>query len=57
MALALVVTQPFADYVLGDRITDADTIKTTLADHSHRVVKISVDDQAPTTPPHPAQEL
>lgn len=53
MALALVVTQPFADYALGDRITDPETVKKILDDHSQRVVKINLPDAAPAPTPAP----
>ncbi len=47
MAIALVVTQPFADYAKGDQITDPKTVAAILDGHSHRVVKTNVPDPAP----------
>jgi hypothetical protein len=44
MAFVLVVTQPFADYAKGDRITDADTIDKVLVHNHHHVVKVSAPD-------------
>jgi hypothetical protein len=49
MATALVVTQPFADYAIGDRITDLKAVTDILANHHNRVVRIEVPD-----PPAPA---
>lgn len=43
MAIALVVIEPFADYVKGDRITDRDKVKELMETHRHHVVPISVD--------------
>jgi hypothetical protein len=42
METALVVTQPFATYAKGDRITDPAAVAATLQDHPHRVIRISV---------------
>lgn len=47
MAIALVVTQPFAEYAKGDRITDPNTVKAILEHHHHRVVKIVSEDAKP----------
>lgn len=47
MSIALIVTQPFASYARGDRITDHDTVQKVLADHPHSVVKTEVKDEAP----------
>lgn len=52
MATHLVVTDPFADYAKGDRITDPDKIKTALELQPNRVVRINVDDTPPETAEH-----
>jgi len=49
MAIALVVTQPFADYAKGDRITDPATVQRLLDEHHTRVVKVA-DPDAPAKP-------
>jgi hypothetical protein len=46
--MKLVVTTAFADYQVGDEITDADTVKTILdGDHSSNVVKVATTDLEP----------
>jgi hypothetical protein len=44
--MKLVVTQPFADYKVGDSITDQETIKEVLEERPGSVVK-AADDPAP----------
>lgn len=53
MARALVVTQPFGRYAVGDRITDQNIVNSLLQDHAHRVVVINTDEPAfaPPAPP------
>lgn len=41
MNIVLVVSQPFADWNKGDRITDPKMIEVCLKDHPHRVIKIA----------------
>lgn len=53
MARALVVTQSFGRYAVGDRITDQSVIDALLHEHAPRVVVISVDDPAVPAPPAP----
>ena len=52
--MKLVVTQPFADFKVGDAITDPDTVKETLASHPGSVVKAR-DDPKPDAAPAPAE--
>lgn len=40
--MKLVVTHPFADYAIGQEITDPETVKTVLAEHPDKVVKVAV---------------
>ena len=41
METILVVVRPFGPHAIGDRITDAEAIKSTLAsDHAHCVVAV-----------------
>jgi hypothetical protein len=54
MSIELVVTQPFADYARGNRITDPAKIAAVLLHHEHRVVKVAVPDAPPAPPPAPA---
>ena len=52
----LIVVEPFADYVPGDRITDQDTVSK-LKDHGG-VVRVSVPDAEPSEPapaPHDSE--
>ena len=54
MAERLLVTEPFADYAFGDRITDPKQIKRALASHPSFVVREAVPDPEPqATPPAP----
>lgn len=46
MPIHLVVAQPFANYAKGDRITDAETVRKLLIEHSHRVVKVNGADES-----------
>lgn len=48
MAIHLIVSQPFADYARGDRITDPALVQKLLLDNAHRVVKINADDPPQT---------
>lgn len=42
--MKLVITTAFADYQVGDEITDADTVKTILdGDQQSNVVKVATD--------------
>lgn len=44
--MKLVVTQPFADFKVGDTITDAEAVAATLENHPGSVVK-APDDPKP----------
>ena len=44
MNVALVVTQSFADYAKGERITDADEVQRVLDEHPEMVTQISAPD-------------
>lgn len=46
MAERLMVKEPFADYVVGDRITDAKTMKRVVASHPDHVLRETVEDEA-----------
>ena len=48
----LIVVEPFADYVPGDRITDPDAIGK--LENNGSVVRVSVPDAAPNAPSDPA---
>lgn len=49
MALKLVVTNPFASYVVGDEITDAEAVKAVLdGPNWPSVVKTTADEPEPT---------
>jgi hypothetical protein len=52
--MKLVVTQPFADFKVGDSITDAEAVKATLESHPGSVVK-APDDPTPEQAPPPEQ--
>lgn len=45
--MKLVVTQPFADYKVGDQITDTEKVAEVLESHPGSVVKTAAD-PAPT---------
>ena len=51
--MKLVVTQPFADFKVGDSITDTDAVAATLESHPGSVVKTPDD---PKPEPAPAVE-
>ena len=53
MAIALVVTHPFANYAKGDQITRPYEIQSALVDQPNRVVRIEVPDQQAALPPAP----
>lgn len=52
MTINLVVTHPFADYAIGDRITDADKIKATVESNPGCVVRIEVSDEPQSDAQH-----
>lgn len=41
----LVVTRPFGDYAVGQRITDPETVADVLAEHHASVVKVAAQPQ------------
>jgi hypothetical protein len=54
MAIKLVVTNEFADYVKGQEITDPDEISRVLNSHlDAHVVKVAVPDAQPVTESKP----
>lgn len=50
MATQLVVTHPFGEYAIGDRITDAETIAKVTESHPSHVVRTVADDTPPAAP-------
>lgn len=47
MNIELVVSQPFADWKKGDRITDPKQVEAILKDHEHRVIKVAAAQEKP----------
>ena len=47
MAFKLVVTNTFADFVVGQEITDAELVKKYPASHPSYVVRVMADEPAP----------
>lgn len=54
MAVQLVVKHPFADYEVGDHITDPAEVAKWGASHPAYVVRKALPDEAPAPPPAPA---
>lgn len=55
--MKLVVTQPFADFKVGDSITEADAVAATLESHPGSVVKAADDPKPEPVAEQPADTL